>query len=242
MISNRQERPMLDQILTKSYQPLTVDQVLHEKSAGAKILDVRSPEEFGKGHLCESLNIGLSGKFEMWAGSLLDRETPIILISEPGQEREAITRLARVGLDQVKGFLHHSMEALASTPELIQHTTQMTVTDLEGQLMRADRPHLLDVRTQHEWKTRHIDDSRNIPLQYLSTRLAEIPQDHTVVVYCSGGYRSSIATSLLEHHHFSNIVDLENGFDAWEEAVVNPSLQSAMALQEPGGRTPEEET
>ena len=242
MISNRQERPTFDQILTKSYQPLTVDQVLHEKNAGAQILDVRSPREFGRDHVCGSLNSGLSGKFEMWAGSLLDRESPIILISESGQEREAITRLARIGLDQVKGFLHHGMEALTSTSELIQHTTHMTVTDLEGQLICADRPHLLDVRTPHEWKTRHIDDSRNIPLQHLSTRLSELPLDQTIVVYCSDSYRSSIAASLLGHHHFSNIVNLEGGFDAWEEAVINPSLQSAMALQEPGGRTSEEET
>ena len=237
---NRREHPALEQILIESYQPLTVDQVLHEKSAGAQVLDVRSPKEFGMGHLCGSLNIGLSGKFERWAGEILDREKPIILISDPGQEREAITRLARVGLDQIKGFLNHGMHALASTPELIRHTNRMTVTHLEEHLMRADRPHLLDVRGTHEWETRHIDDSLNIPLQHLSTRLSEIPQDHTIAVYCSSGYRSSIAASLLEHHDFDNIVDLVGGFEAWEEAIVNPSLQSAAALQEPGGRAPRE--
>jgi glyoxylase-like metal-dependent hydrolase (beta-lactamase superfamily II)/rhodanese-related sulfurtransferase len=237
---NQREHPTLEQILTNAEQPFTVDEVIHEKSACAQILDVRSPEEFSMGYLCESLNIGLSGNFEMWAGRLLDRETPIILISDPGQEREAITRLARVGLDQIKGFLNHGMHALTSTPELIQHTTRMTVTDLEGQLMRADPPHLLDVRSPQEWGTRCIAESRNIPLQYLATRLSEIPLNHTVVVYCSNGYRSSIATSILKHHQFTNIVDLVGGFDAWEEAVVNPSLQSASALQEAGGRAPRE--
>jgi glyoxylase-like metal-dependent hydrolase (beta-lactamase superfamily II)/rhodanese-related sulfurtransferase len=235
---NRREHPALEQILTESYQPLSVDQVIHEKSAGVQILDVRSPKEFGTGHLCGSVNIGLSGKFERWAGEILDREKPIILISAPGQEREAITRLARVGLDQIKGFLNHGMYALASTPELIRHTNRLSVTDLEEHLMRADRPYLLDVRAPHEWETRHIVDSRNIPLQHLSTRLSEIPQDQTIAVYCSSGYRSSIAASLLEHHDYDNIVDLEGGFEAWEEAIVNPSLQSAAALQEPGGRTP----
>lgn len=191
------------------------------------------------GHLCESFNIGLSGKFERWAGEILDRETPIIVISNPGQQREAITRLARVGLDHIRGFLNHGMHALASTPELIRRTNRMTVTHLEEHLMQADRPHLLDVRSTHEWETRHIDDSRNIPLQHLSAHLEEIPRDHTVAVYCAGGYRSSIASSLLEHHNFGNIVDLVGGFEAWEEAVVNPSLLSADALQEPGGRTPQ---
>ena len=217
---------------------MTVDQVLHEKSAGAQILDVRSPKEFGMGHLCGSVNIGLSGKFEMWAGEILDREKPITLISDPGQEREAITRLARVGLEQIKGFLNHGIHALASTPELIRHTNRMTVTHLEEHLMQADRPHLLDVRTPHEWETRHIDDSRNIPLQHLFTRLSEIPKDHTIAVYCSSGYRSSIAASLLEHHDYDNIVDLVGGFEAWEEAIVNPSMQSAAALQEHDGRIP----
>ena len=235
---NRREHPALEQILTQSYQPLTVDQVLHEKSVGVQILDVRSPKEFGLGHLCCSLNIGLSGTFERWAGEILDRETPIILICDPGQEREAITRLARVGLDRIKGFLAHGMHALTSTPELLRPTNHMTVTHLQEHLMMADRPHLLDVRAPHEWKSRHIDDSRNIPLQHLGSRLSEIPIDHTVVVYCSKGYRSSIAASLLEHNHYSNIVNLVGGFDAWEEAVVNPSLQSPVALQEPGGRTP----
>jgi rhodanese-related sulfurtransferase len=237
---NCREHPALEEILTKSYQPLTVDQVIHEKSAGVQILDVRSPKEFGSGHLCGSVNIGLSGKFERWAGEILDREKPIILISDPGQEREAITRLARVGLDQIKGFLNHGMHALASTPELIHHTNRMSVTDLEEHLMRADRPYLLDVRAPHEWETRHIVDSRNIPLQHLSTRLSEIPRDHTIAVYCSSGYRSSIAASLLEHHDYENIVDLVGGFEAWEEAIVTPSLQSAAALQESGGRTPQE--
>ena len=174
-------------------------------------------------------------------GILLDRETSIIFISDPEQEEEAIIRLARVGLDQIKGFLNHGMHAVVSTPGLIQRTKRMTVTHLEEHLMQADRPHLLDVRSSHEWEIRHIDDSRNIPLQHLSTRLSEIPQDHTIAVYCSSGYRSSIAVSLLEHHGYSNIVDLVGGFDAWEETVVNPSLQSAGALQEAGGRIPGEE-
>ena len=237
---NRREHPTLEQVLSQSYQPLTVDQVLHDKSLGAQILDVRSPQEFSMGHLYGSFNIGLLGKFERWAGEILDREQPIILLSEPGQEREAITRLARVGLDQIRGFLHQGIHALASTPELIRHTNRITATHLQEHMKMADRPHLLDVRTPHEWEIRHIDDSRNIPLQHLSAHLSEIPQDHPIAVYCSSGYRSSIAVSLLEHHYYDNIVDLVGGFQAWEEAIVNPSLQSAAALQEPGGRIPRE--
>ncbi len=233
---NRREHPILEHILSKASTAFTVDQVLHEKSGGTQILDVRSPKEFSMAHLRGSLNIGLAGKFEMWAGILLDRENPILLISEPGQEQEAIIRLGRVGLDHIKGFLNHGIQALASMPELMRSTKRMTVTHLQEHLMMADRPHLLDVRSPQEWKTRHIDDSRNIPLSHLSTRLSEISLDHPIVVYCSNGFRSSMAASLLEHYHFSNIVELAGGFDAWEEAVVNTFLQSAEALQEAGGR------
>jgi rhodanese-related sulfurtransferase len=234
---NRQDRPTLDEVLAQSCQPLSLDQVLHEKSACTQILDVRPPGDFALGHLCESLNIGLSGKFETWTGSLLDRDIPIVVIGEPGQEREAMIRLARVGLDQIKGYLNHGMQALASTPELIRHTNHMTVIELQDQLAKGDCPYLVDVRSPQEWKIRHIDESKNIPLQHLASRLSEIPCHHPIMVYCSSGYRSSIAASLLEHRHYSNIIELTGGFEAWEMAVIHPSLQSPEALQQPGGRT-----
>jgi rhodanese-related sulfurtransferase len=213
---NYQDRPTLEEVLAQSCQPLTSDQVLHEKSARTQILDVRAPGDFAMRHLGESFNIGLSGKFETWAGSLLDREIPLVVIAEPGQEREAMIRLARVGLDQIKGFLNFGMQALASTPELIRHTDCLTVIELREQLAGAKRPYLVNVRSPQEWKARHIDESRNMPLQHLATRLSDIPRDCTIVVYCSSGYRSSIAVSLLEHRHFSHIMDLIGGFEAWE--------------------------
>jgi len=234
---NRQDRPILNEVLAQSCQPLTLGQVLHEKSACTQILDVRTPGDFAMGHLCESLNIGLSGKFETWAGSILDREIPIVVIAEPGQEREAMIRLARVGLDQIKGYLNRGMQALASTPELIRHTNHVSAIELQEQLAKGDCPYLIDVRSPQEWKTRHIDESKNIPLQHLASRLSEIPCHHPIVVYCSSGYRSSIATSILEDRQYSNIIELTGGFEAWEMAVVHPSLQSPEALQQPGGRT-----
>jgi glyoxylase-like metal-dependent hydrolase (beta-lactamase superfamily II)/rhodanese-related sulfurtransferase len=228
---NCQDRPTLEEVVAQSCQPLTLEQVLHEKSLCTQILDVRAPSDFAEGHLCESLNIGLSGKFETWAGSLLDREIPIVIIAEPGQEREAMIRLARVGLDHIKGYLNFGMQALSSTPELIRHTAQMTVIELQEQLARADRPYLVDVRSPQEWRARRIDESRNIPLQHLASRLSDIPRDHSIVIYCSSGYRSSIATSLLEHQHFSNIIELTGGFEAWEMAMVHSSPHSASPLQ-----------
>ena len=231
---NRRDRPTLEHTLNQALRPMNLEEVLHSKSAGAQIVDVRNPKTFAEGHLCGSLNIGLDGKFETWAGMILDRETPIIIVAEPEQEKEAIIRLGRIGYDHVTGYLRKGLQALVATPELVRKTERLTATQLSEQIMTANRPHILDVRSTREWQQRHVDDSRNIPLPKLKGRLQEIPTDHAVVVYCTGGYRSSIAASVLEHHGFSNVKDLVGGFEAWEQEVVNPSLQPDESLLRAG--------
>jgi rhodanese-related sulfurtransferase len=101
--------------------------------------------------------------------------------------------------------------------------------------MTAEWPLILDVRAEHEWAQGRIDSSRNIPLPHLIDHLGEIPRDRPVVVHCASGYRSSLAASLLEHHGFTNIMDLVGGFDAWEQEVVHPNLYSPESLQQSGG-------
>ncbi len=233
---NRRKHETLREKMANSLKPLDLVQVLHLKSDRAQIVDVRTPKEFAMGHLCGSLNISLDGNFETWSATILNREHPIVLISETEQEREAIIRLARVGYDHVAGFLHRGIHALAAAPELTLLTRRISATHLSELIMTSNRPHILDVRSKQEWQQRHIDDSRNIPLPNLEQHLQEIPKDHPVVVHCASGYRSSIAASLLEHHGFQNIQDLVGGFEAWEVQVVNPSLQSAKSLQQAGGR------
>ena len=233
---NRRDRPTLEHTLNQALRPMNLEAVQHSKSAGAQIVDARNPKAFAEGHLCGSLNIGLDGKFETWAGMILNRETPIIIVAESGQEKEAIIRLGRIGYDHVAGYLRKGLQALAATPELIRKTERMTATQLSEQIMTANRPHILDVRSTREWQQRHIDDSRNIPLPKLKDRLQEIPTDRTVVVYCTSGYRSSIAASVLEHHGLTNVRNLIGGFEAWEQEVVNPSLHPDDSLLRVGER------
>ena len=233
---NRREHPTLSAKISKSLTPLDLEQVIHLKCNGAQVLDVRTPDEFAVGHMCESINISLDGRFETWSAIILNREHSIVLIAEPEQEREAFIRLSRVGFDQVIGYLNRGIHALASTPELTLSIDRISAIHLSELIMTAQRPHILDVRSKEEWQQRHIDDSRNIPLPKLEQRLREIPKDHSIVVYCTSGYRSSIAVSLLEHHGFTNIKDLLGGFNAWEAEVVNPSLLSSESLQQAGGR------
>ena len=233
---NRRQHQLLDESLTQALQPLSLDEVLEWETNGAYVVDVRDPADFAAGHLNGSINIGLGGKLSIWAGRLLDLTLPIILISESGREREAALQLGRIGFDHVVGFLQEGITALRSTPELVQRTKLIDAVSLAEKLMTSNWPKILDVREENEWRQRRIDSSLNVPLPHLEARIAEVPSDQSVVVHCASGYRSSIAVSLLERNGFRNVIDLVGGFEAWEQDVVNPSIQPPEALQQAGGR------
>ena len=155
-------------------------------------------QEFAGAHLSGSLNIGLRGQFATWCGTLLDRERPIVIIAAPGQEREAATRLGRIGFDRVGGYLKDGMKAAESNPDLTQSTSCLAATTVAEQLASPSPPLILDVRTEKEKREKHIEGSLHIPLNHLRERIQELPPNRKVVVHCAAGYRSSIAASLLK--------------------------------------------
>ena len=212
---NRQERANLEQTLAKSLRPLPLDEVLRLHNQGAQLLDVRDAVDFEGAHLAGSLNIALQGKYATWCGTMLSHETPIIVIAEAGGEEEAVTRLGRIGFDNVAGHLRGGMEALRDRPELVNRLDRITAVALEEQLQAEPKPVVLDVRTEKEWDAGHVAGSRNVPLNHLRERLSEIPRDRTIVVHCEGGYRSAIAASLLQQAGRKNVLDLVGGFKAW---------------------------
>jgi rhodanese-related sulfurtransferase len=214
---NRCERQTLDQVLERECTPLSLDEVVRLMRCGAQVVDVRDPSDFAQAHLCGSLNIGLCGSYATWAGTLLDHDTPIVLIADPGRETEATMRLGRIGFDHVAGYLDDDRRALASHPALVRRTARITAATLAAQLaVLSEPPVLLDVRTLHEWQAGRIAGSLHIPLQHLARRLHEVPHNRQVVVYCASGYRSAIAVGLLEQHGHSRLADLVDGFTAWE--------------------------
>ncbi|NKB82263.1 MAG: MBL fold metallo-hydrolase [Nitrospirales bacterium] len=221
---NRREHPDLEAVLKEETQPLSLQKVIQLKSDMAQIVDVRNSADFAGSHLNGSINIGLGGNLAAWAGTILDRDHPIVIIAEPGCEREAMVQLGRVGYDRIVGYLKGGMQALNSTPELVQCTKRMTASSLSKELAKPGDLLILDVRTEQEWLQRRITDSLNIPLPQVEKRLCELYQQQTLVIYCTNGYRSSIAASLLQKHGFMNIKDLIGGFDAWEQEVVVPML------------------
>jgi hydroxyacylglutathione hydrolase len=217
-ILNTRERVTLDRNLEEVLKPVELDEVILMGNAGAQILDVRDAAEYAKAHLAGSINIGLGGQYATWAGTVLDRDRPIVIIAEPGREHEAALRLGRIGFDHVKGHLRGGMQALAERPDLVWPTERVNAQTVAEELVVAHPPLVLDIRNPREWSTRHIPQSVNLPLNHLQDRIAEVPRDRRIIIHCAGGYRSSIAASILHLHGITNLIEMAGGLAAWEAA------------------------
>jgi hydroxyacylglutathione hydrolase len=219
-ILNTRERTTLDKNLEQVLRPIELDEFLRLGDSGAQILDVRDAADYAKGHLAGSINIGLGGQYATWAGTVLDRTRPIVIVAEPGREVEAALRLGRIGFDHVKGYLSGGMEALARRPDLVWPTERVSVLIAAEELANADPPLVMDVRAPREWEEKHIEGSLNLPLNHLRERMGEVPRDRRIAVHCAGGYRSSIAASILHQHGITNVIEMAGGIAAWEAALL----------------------
>jgi len=186
----------------------------HELAAeGATVIDIRSAEQFGAGHLPGSLNIGLASPlFSTWVGFLVTGGAPIALVAEgPADVAKARLELARIGFDNVVGYI--KAEAMALTTSL----PQLSVCDLRGRLDGSEPPLVVDVRTPGEWTDSHIAAALSIPLPELPDRLAEVPREQPVAVICGSGYRSSIAASWLQAHGILQLHNVTGGMSEFLE-------------------------
>ena len=224
---NRRNRACLEETLERALRPLDLTEVLRWKNVGAQLVDVRDPADFAAAHLVDSINIGLGGKYATWAGSLLVRDQPIVLLAEPGREREAAMRLGRIGFDHVAGYLEDGVLALETRPDLVQRLERITVATLAEQLAAEDPPLVVDVRGPKEWQSTRIDGSLNVPLNHLCQRVAELPRNRKLVIQCASGYRSSIACSILQQYGFEKLADLVGGIAAWQIASLPTSSSFA---------------
>jgi hydroxyacylglutathione hydrolase len=219
-VLNSKERPTLTEALERELKPLELDPVLALQAQGAQILDTREPEEFGAAHLAGSINIGLGGQYATWAGTVLDHTHPIVIIAAPGRENESAVRLGRIGFDNIAGYLRNGLQSLEPRPELIVITERLS-SQFAAELMSASQPPVvIDVRAPREREQKHIEGSLSIPLNHLSERAQELPKDRPLLVYCAGGYRSSIAASLLQKHGFGRVSEIAGGLAAWEVAKL----------------------
>jgi len=214
-VINTKQRPTLEQAPDAELGALSLDEALALVAEGAQLLDTRDPADFAGAHLAGSVNVGLGGSYATWAGTILERERPIVIVAEPGREQEAVMRLGRIGFDNVAGHLEGGMQALDPRPDLVARIERITAATLAEQLAGPAPPVVLDVRSEREWREERIQRSLNIPLGRLRERLGEVPRGRQVVVHCASGYRSSIAASLLRGHGFEEIADLVGGIGAW---------------------------
>jgi glyoxylase-like metal-dependent hydrolase (beta-lactamase superfamily II)/rhodanese-related sulfurtransferase len=234
-VLNSQERPTLDTALAREMKPLTLDAVLAMQAdsaqvgsghngvqadvrSGVQILDTRDPDVFAAAHLAGSINVGLGGQYATWAGTVLDHTHPIVIIAAPGRENESAVRLGRIGFDHIAGYLENGLQSLDSRPELIASTERLSAPFAAERLSSPQPPLAIDVRTPHEHAQSHIDGSLSLPLSRLKDNLKTLPKDRSLLVYCAGGYRSSIAASLLRRSGFDSVAEIAGGFAAWETA------------------------
>ena len=202
---------------------LTPNELTQLTSDGATIIDTRPAPDFAAAHLPRSLHIALTGQYASWAARILGLHTTLILVTEDTQSlRESQLRLARVGIERIAGYLAGGITAWVNAGHPLESTPQITAPDLANWLSTdTTPPTILDVREPAETESGSIPNSINIPLGTLKSRLKEIDPTHPVVVHCKGGYRSSIATSLLRQANIPEVIDLIGGFDAWKMATLN---------------------
>jgi rhodanese-related sulfurtransferase len=196
---------------------------------GGLALDVRPGEKFAAGHVPGSVNIALSGQFASWAGALLGLAADPVLISESEDElSEARMRLARVGLENARGFLKGGTAAWREKGLPLETQTEIPVETLHERLRGGIQ--ILDVRRESEWETGHIDGAVWWPLDNFKVAPPEIDRSAPVAVHCKGGYRSMIACSLLRRAGFANVINVTGGFDAWQHAKLPVVVEKPAAV------------
>ncbi len=214
---NKRVHPLLDQ--SREIAALTQAQIRTALQDGVRVVDARSVDDFSAGHLRGSVNVGFDGRFAETGGMVADIGEPIALITYPGEEQDAALRLARVGSDNAIGYLtvDHDGVFSAELADLVQPAPQTSVAELH-RLLADDAAILIDIRNPGEVELGSIPGAIHVPLAQLRTRLDLVPTDRPIVVHCAGGWRSSVAASLMRAQGFDNVSDLAGGYNAWAEA------------------------
>ena len=210
--TNRREHDLLDE--QAPLPRLSVEEALRLVEDGAALVDGRDPEVFAVGHLRGAVNVGLDGRFAEYAGDVVEPGQPIIVLTDPGREDEARIRLARIGFDDVVGTVADVDAVLASHLGLVGVAERLTA-EQTMELLRSDEAvQVIDVRNPGEIVGGMLPGAVKVPLASLLEGLEQLDPTRRTIVYCAGGYRSSVAASLLRSKGFSDVADLIGGYDA----------------------------
>ena len=216
---NKEGYDSINDILEKGLQPLSVEEVKDRMNNGALLLDTRHATQFTQSFIPDSIFIGLEGRFAEWAGSLLPFDKELILVTDPGKEKEAVTRLARVGFHKMAGYLQGGFDTWKASGESID-----MIIDIEADELAMDLPFdpnlvILDVRRQAEFADGHVKNAINLPLNDMTdlAQLADLDEEQNIYVHCAGGYRSVVAASLMKRQGIHNLRNVLGGWSKIKE-------------------------
>lgn len=211
---NKKGYDSFDEVLSKGLRALSPDEFEEmAEHSGALMLDVRNNEDFAKGFVPQSINIGLNGDFAPWVGALIvDVKQPILLITNENEEEETVTRLSRVGFDNVLGFLKGGFEAWKNSGKETDFVKRISAQQLEDEI-KIKKAKIIDVRKESEYNAEHVDEAYSKPLAYINNWIHQINPEEHFYLHCAGGYRSMMAASILQARGYRNFTEIEGGFN-----------------------------
>ena len=229
---NKEGYKSLEMVKAEGLTPLTVNDVKEKLKKDVLILDTRPASEFVKGFIPGSLFIGLEGRFAEWAGCLIPFDRPIMLVTEKGKEEESIVRLARVGFDNMEGYLRGSFAAWKKAGEKTDMIVEVDADELALDIPHDDRLLILDVRKENEFAEGHAKGALNIPLNDMTdvAGIAQLEEDQNIYVHCESGYRSVIAISILKQQGYNNVRNVAGGWMAIKEQPAIKTEKEAAIL------------
>ncbi|HEX5024638.1 MAG TPA: MBL fold metallo-hydrolase [Agriterribacter sp.] len=215
VMMNIQGYESIDKVMARGQHALSPEAFeTAANETGALILDTREAQEFAKGFIPNSINIGIDGNFAPWVGAMIpDIEQQLLLVTDEGREEEVIIRLARVGYDYTIGYLKGGFSAWMDAGKEIDVIRSITADEL-AEIEQKEKVNVLDVRKKSEFESEHLLSAMNMPLDYINESMPQLNKNKTYYVYCAGGYRSMIFNSILRARGYDKLVDLKGGFKA----------------------------
>lgn len=222
---NKEGYDSLEEVKRKGMTALSVEDLKKKLKDDVVLLDTRPASVFATGYVPGSIFVGLEGRFAEWAGSILPFDQPMALVTEVGKEEETIVRLARVGFDKVEGYLEGGYEAWINSGESIDMLIEVEADELGMDLLHDENIEVIDVRKENEFAEGHIKNAINLPLSDMTdiVQIANIDPNKNLYVHCAGGYRSTIASSLLKRQGYHNLRNVQGG---WNKIKEEPRIKT----------------
>lgn len=221
---NKHGYDSIDSVMAENSKPLSVADFKKEIANGALVLDTRKADDFEKGFIKGAINIGLNGQFAVWVGTLIKIEQPLLLVTDVDKEEETVLRLARIGFENVVGYLQGG---ISSWPDKMETVKSITAEEMKDEMKKGVE--VLDVRKPGEWNVSHLKEASFLPLGDMPSNLTDLNKETTYVVHCGGGYRSMTAISLMRNHGFKNLINVYGGFGAMQKAGMEIVTEEVVA-------------